>query len=57
MCRLQFVDEAIVQEPSGVFTGRYGPFILKSAYQPIFASHGEVFQQFAFEGLVRPTRN
>ena len=53
----QFVDESIVQEPSGVFTGRYGPFILKSACQPIFASHGEGFQQFAFEGLVRPTRD
>jgi EAL domain-containing protein (putative c-di-GMP-specific phosphodiesterase class I) len=57
MERPQFVDEAIVQEPSGVFTGRYGPFILKSAYQPIFASHGEGFQQFAFEGLIRPSRD
>ena len=57
MDRPQFVDEAIVQEPSGVFTGRYGPFILKSAYQTIFASHGEGFQQFAFEGLIRPSRD
>ena len=57
MDRPQFVDEAIVQEPSGVFTGRYRPFIFKSAYQFFFASHSKGFQEFAFEGLVRPTRD
>lgn len=57
MERPQYVDDAIVQESSGVFTGRYGPFVLKSAYQPIVSSHGQGFKQIAFEGLIRPFRD
>ena len=55
MERPQFVDDAIVQEPSGVFTGIYGPFVLKSAYQPIVSIHWDGFQQIGFEGLIRPS--
>ena len=55
MERPQFVDDAIVQEPSGIFAGIYGPFVLKSAYQPIVSTHGDGFQQIGFEGLIRPS--
>ena len=34
MDRPQFVDEAIVQEPSGVFTGRLGPLPLSQHTNP-----------------------
>lgn len=55
MERPEFVDDAIVQEPSGIFTGIYGPFVLKSAYQPIVSIHEDGFQQIGFEGLIRPS--
>ena len=55
MERPQFVDDAIVQEPSGIFTGAYGPYVLNSAYQPIVSIQGDGFQQIGFEGLIRPS--
>lgn len=44
----------IVQGDDGVATGAWGPHMLKSAFQPIFAFRGEKLAMVAFEGLIRP---
>jgi EAL domain-containing protein (putative c-di-GMP-specific phosphodiesterase class I) len=44
----------IVQGEDGVATGAWGPYTLKSAFQPIFAFRGEKLSIAAFEGLIRP---
>jgi EAL domain-containing protein (putative c-di-GMP-specific phosphodiesterase class I) len=47
----------IVRQPDGTATGVWGPFALKSAFQPIFAFRGERLEIAAFEGLIRPFRD
>ena len=46
----------IVRQDDGTSVGVWGAFVLKSAFQPIFAfDHGKV-RIIAFEGLIRPFR-
>ncbi|MDQ6436466.1 EAL domain-containing protein [Mesorhizobium sp. LHD-90] len=47
----------IVREDDGTSCAVWGPFVLKSAFQPIFAFHGGKLSVSAFEGLIRPFRN
>ena len=47
----------IIRQDDGTSAGVWGVFILKSAFQPIFAfDHGKVTIA-AFEGLIRPFRD
>ena len=50
------VSDAIVADEIGIEYGRYGAFILKSAYQKIFRREDDVLSPFAAEGLVMPFR-
>lgn len=47
----------VVREGDGTTSGVWGPYILKSAFQPIFAFRGGRLSVAAFEGLVRPFRD
>lgn len=47
----------IMRQPDGTSTGVWGPFTLRSAFQPIFAFRGERLEIAAFEGLIRPFRD
>jgi EAL domain-containing protein (putative c-di-GMP-specific phosphodiesterase class I) len=47
----------IVHEEDGTSSGVWGPFTLRSAFQPIFAFHNGKLPVAAFEGLARPFRN
>ncbi|WP_442582739.1 EAL domain-containing protein [Mesorhizobium sp. ASY16-5R] len=47
----------IVRDDDGTSKGVWGPFVLKSAFQPIFAFHDGKLSIAAFEGLIRPFRN
>ena len=47
----------IVRHEDGTATGVWGPFILKSAFQPIFAFGGGRLTATAYEGLARPFRD
>jgi EAL domain-containing protein (putative c-di-GMP-specific phosphodiesterase class I) len=47
----------IVRDDDGTSKGVWGPFVLKSAFQPIFAFHNGKLSVAAFEGLIRPFRN
>lgn len=47
----------IVRDDDGTSKGVWGPFVLKSAFQPIFAFHHGKLPIAAFEGLIRPLRN
>ena len=47
----------IVRDDDGTSKGVWGPFVLKSAFQPIFAFHDGKLSVAAFEGLIRPFRN
>lgn len=44
----------IVREEDGTSTGLWGSFVLKSAFQPIFAFHGGRLELIACEALLRP---
>ena len=46
----------IVQEDDGTSTGIWGPFVLTSAFQPIFAFEAGGLAVSAFEALLRPFR-
>jgi EAL domain-containing protein (putative c-di-GMP-specific phosphodiesterase class I) len=48
------VSDAIVADEIGIEHGRYGDFILKSAYQKIFRREEGLLLPFAVEGLVMP---
>jgi EAL domain-containing protein (putative c-di-GMP-specific phosphodiesterase class I) len=48
------VSDAIVADEIGIEYGRYGDFILKSAYQKIFRREDGLLRPFAVEGLVMP---
>jgi len=57
MKRPRRVSDAIIADEIGIEYGRYGDFILKSAYQKIFCHDGEWLRPFAVEGLVVPFRS
>lgn len=46
----------IIRQNDGTSTGVWGPFTLKSAFQPIFAFRQGRLELTAFEGLIRPFR-
>lgn len=54
MNRLESVHDAVVVDEVGIESGRYGPFHLKSAYQPVFRRQGDALVPFAVEGLIMP---
>lgn len=47
----------IIRQEDRTATGLWGPFTLKSAFQPIFAFHDGRLEVVAFEGLIRPFRD
>jgi len=47
----------IEREEDGTATGRWGLFMLRSAFQPIFAFHEGKLRIDAFEALIRPFRD
>jgi EAL domain-containing protein (putative c-di-GMP-specific phosphodiesterase class I) len=47
----------IIQNGDGTCSGVWGPFQLRSAFQPIFAFRDGKLPIAAFEGLIRPFRN
>jgi EAL domain-containing protein (putative c-di-GMP-specific phosphodiesterase class I) len=47
----------IIREDDGTSTGVWGPFVLRSAFQPIFAFEAGKLSLTAFEGLLRPFRD
>ncbi len=57
MDRPKYVSDAIETSPDGLHVGRYGPFRLHCAYQPIYRYDRGRLVAAAFEGLVRPDRD
>jgi EAL domain-containing protein (putative c-di-GMP-specific phosphodiesterase class I) len=51
------IGSNIVREDDGTATGLWGPFVLKSAFQPIFAFEAGKLEAVAFEALLRPFRD
>ena len=51
------IGSHIIREDDGVATAVWGPFVLKSAFQPIFAFEAGKLSVVAFEGLLRPSRD
>ena len=47
----------IIRHDDGTSTGVWGLYVLKSAFQPIFAFHDGKLSVAAFEGLARPFRD
>nr|WP_295469762.1 EAL domain-containing protein [Mesorhizobium sp.] len=47
----------VVRQPDETFTGVWGGYLLRSAFQPIFAFTSGKLSPVAFEGLLRPSRN
>lgn len=47
----------IIRNDDGAWSGVWGPFTLKSAFQPIFAFNKGKLSIAAFEGLIRPFRD
>ncbi len=47
----------ITEHEDGTFQALWGPFVLKSAFQPIFRFAGGRLEIAAFEGLIRPFRD
>lgn len=47
----------IVNEPDGTVVGHWGPYVLQTAFQPIFAFEKGHLRPYAFEALVRPSRD
>ena len=47
----------IIREDDGAFTGAWGIYTLKTAFQPIFAFNEGKLDIVAFEGLIRPFRD
>lgn len=44
-------------EADGTVVGRWGPYVLRTAFQPIFEFHGASPRPYAFEALVRPSHD
>ena len=51
--RPEFVGDAIMKNDCGLSYGHYGPFILKSACQPIYKLTESSARMVAYEGLIR----
>ncbi len=47
----------IIRHDDGIYTGAWGNYTLKSAFQPIFAFDKGKVNAIAFEGLIRPFRD
>ncbi|MDF1598545.1 EAL domain-containing protein [Mesorhizobium sp. YIM 152430] len=47
----------IMREADGTAVGHWGPYVLKSAFQPIFTFEPAGLKQRAYEGLIRPFRD
>ena len=47
----------IARAPDGTLVGRLGDYVLQTAFQPIFAFEGSELRPYAFEALVRPSRD
>ncbi|MCO6387655.1 EAL domain-containing protein [Aliihoeflea sp. 40Bstr573] len=47
----------IMREADGTAVGQWGPYVLKTAFQPIFAFEPDGLKQRAYEGLIRPFRD
>lgn len=45
-----------MRDADGTAIGTWGPYVLKSAFQPIFSFEGGTLRQTAVEGLIRPFR-
>lgn len=56
MQRPRYVSDAIEVLDNGVQVGRYGPFVLRAAYQPIYRRGCSGLELGGLEGLVRPYR-
>lgn len=50
------LDDAIVVDEIGIQMGRYGAYLLKTLYQPIFSPSPDGLKPVAVDGLVRPYR-
>lgn len=48
---------SIIRQDDGTFAGVWGPYALKTAFQPIFAFQKNQLAAIAFEGLIRPFLN
>lgn len=48
------VNKAIRSDEVGIQYGRYGPFVLKTLYQPIFRRRPEGLKPCGVEGLIKP---
>lgn len=57
MNRPQYVSDAVETTSEGLHIGRYGPYELRSAYQPIYRCADDGVSLAAFEGLVRVRRD
>ena len=51
------IGSHIIHQDDGAATAVWGPFVLKSAFQPIFAFEADKLSVAAFEGLPRPFRD
>src|SRR5688572_6219618 len=47
----------ILQEPDGSAVGHWGPYSLRSAFQPIYTFDRSQLKLWSVEGLIRPFRN
>lgn len=47
----------VIRQADGTATGTWKDFVLKTAFQPIFAFEGGKLHVVAYEGLLRPFRN
>ncbi|GLS32201.1 EAL domain, c-di-GMP-specific phosphodiesterase class I (or its enzymatically inactive variant) [Mesorhizobium albiziae] len=47
----------IIRQDDGTFAAVWGPYVLRSAFQPIFAFYNGRATVVAFEGLIRPSRD
>lgn len=47
----------VVRQADGTYVGVWATYLLRTAFQPIFAFEGGKLNPVAFEGLLRPTRN
>lgn len=55
--RPQFVNDAIFVDEVGMQYGRYGSYVVRTAYQPILEKHGDWLRPTAVEGLAAVYRN
>ncbi|MCT7374883.1 EAL domain-containing protein [Chelativorans salis] len=51
------IDQAILVDEVGIETGRYGPYFLKTLYQPVFHNSGKDLMPIGLEGLAGPHKD